>query len=70
MGTSPSNALGLSVSDPSGNEYDVEFESNYFAEGEHRRCYMGTLKNEKAPKHNKKYVSCVYKIYTTQKISK
>ena len=54
MGTSPSNTLDLSISDPSGHEYDVTFESDYFAEGEHRRCYMGKLNNDKAPKHNKK----------------
>lgn len=56
MGTTPSNTLDLSVSDPSGHEYNVAFESDYFAQGQHRQCYVGTLINDKAPKHNKKYV--------------
>ena len=54
MGTSPSTTLDLSVSDPSGYEYGVQFDSQSFAQGQHRQCYMGTLNNPKAPKHNKK----------------
>eukprot|EP01084_Bolivina_argentea_P172561 298934_1 len=61
MGTSASNSLDLSVSDPSGYEYKIKFESDSFAEGKHRSCYIGTLSNDKAPKHNKKVVLKVFK---------
>jgi len=61
MGTTPSNTLAISVSDPSGYEYDVQFESTAFAEGQHRQCYLGTLHNPKAPKHDKKIVLKVFK---------
>ena len=53
MGNSNSNSLDISVSDPSGNEYGIKFNSESFAKGKHRDCYIGTLINEKAPKHNK-----------------
>ena len=53
MGTNNSS-LDISVSDPSGYEYGIKFGSSPFAEGQHRNCYIGTLINEKVPKHNKK----------------
>ncbi len=45
----------------SGYEYSVQFESEAFAAGKHRRCYIATLSNEKAPKHNRKVVLKVFK---------
>ena len=56
MGANPSNTLALSVSDPSGYEYGIDFDPEPFADGEHRECYIGTLINQKAPKHNKRYI--------------
>lgn len=53
--------LELTASDPSNTEYAIRFDSESFAEGKHRQCFIGTLDNENAPKHGKKVVLKVFK---------
>eukprot|EP01083_Nonionella_stella_P108291 314797_1 len=65
MGATPSNTAKVTVSDPSGNEYSVKFNSESFASGKHRHCYIGTLFNDKASKHHRKIV---FKVWKTQMV--
>eukprot|EP00485_Elphidium_margaritaceum_P014431 CAMPEP_0202727984 /NCGR_PEP_ID=MMETSP1385-20130828/185396_1 /ASSEMBLY_ACC=CAM_ASM_000861 /TAXON_ID=933848 /ORGANISM="Elphidium margaritaceum" /LENGTH=406 /DNA_ID=CAMNT_0049394229 /DNA_START=47 /DNA_END=1267 /DNA_ORIENTATION=+ len=64
--TESSDTVEISVSDPSGLEYDIQFDSEPFAEGKHRQCYTGVLSNPNSSKHNKKVVLKVFKSHHVQ----